>query len=237
MERRQTRSGRFEGRRLATWAMSLALLPVVAAAQEPAKQPKGRGFVFGGAIGGGSHSFPGGEGRVIAIGPVDGVEQMPYMGEVSVRSAKVVPASAVTPDTEYTMPLPASEATGGFSMHGGFAFNKRVALMAKVGISAGYDDGSINNLVGGVVARFWPTSRLWLEAGPAFGEISVSPGDGTLIRSGSIKGTGYQARAGVSVVRKPRWTLDLEAGYSGVDYDGFKANTVSFAVGASRMPR
>ena len=243
MARQQTRNGRFVGRRLAAWAMGLALLPVVAAAETPiatapapAKQPTGRGFVWGAAIGAGSHSFPGGEGRVIAVGPVDGVEKTPYAGEVSLRSAKVVPANAVSPDTEYSVPLPGSETTGGFSMHGGYAFSRRIALVARVGLSAGYDQGSINQVVGGVVARFWPTSRLWLEAGPAFGDIAVSVGDGTVIRSGSITGSGFQARAGVSVVRKPRWTLDVEAGLSGVDYDGFKSNTVTFAVGWTRLP-
>ncbi len=69
MARQQTRNGQFVGRRLAAWAMGLALLPLVAAAETPiaaapapAKQPTGRGFVWGAAIGGGSHSFPGGEG-------------------------------------------------------------------------------------------------------------------------------------------------------------------------------
>jgi opacity protein-like surface antigen len=243
MERQQTRSGEFVGRGLAAWAMGLALLPVVAAAespvttaQEPAKQPKGRGFVWGATVGAGSHSFQSGESLVVAVGPVDGYDVMPYAGQVGTRSAKVVPASAATPGAEFRVPLPASEGTGGFSFHGGYAFNRRVALLMNVGLSAGVTDASVNHVVGGFVARVWPTSRLWLEAGPAYGDMAIATGDDSIIRSGSITGSGYQVRAGVSLVRKTRWTFDLEGGYSSLGYDGFKANTVTFALGASRLP-
>ena len=245
MARQQTRSGQFVGRRLAAWAMGLALLPVVApaetpiaAAPAPAKQPTGRGFVWGAAIGGGSHSFPGGEGRLIAVSPIIKEAQYSYgYYEPATRSAKVVAAGAAPPDAEFAVPLPASEGAGGFSMHAGYAWSRRVALLAKVGLAAGYEEGSINHVVGGFVVRFWPASRLWVEAGPAMGDLTVATGDGSQIYPGSITGSGYQARAGVSVVRKTRWTFDLEAGYSSLSYDGFKADTVTFAIGASRMPR
>lgn len=243
MERQQTRSGRFGGRRLATWAMSLALLPVVAAAESPdttaqgsAKRPKGRGFVWGATVGAGSHSFPGGENVVVAVSPVDGYEPMPYSSPVPTRTAKVVPVSTATPEAEFRVPLPASEGTGGFSFHGGYAFNRHVALLMNVGLSAGVTDSSVNHIFGGVVVRVWPTSRLWLEAGPASGEIAIGVGDDSVIRSGSITGSGYQVRAGVTVARKTRWSFDLEAGYSSLGYQGFTANTVTFSVGASRLP-
>jgi hypothetical protein len=237
MERQQTRSGRFGGRRLATWAMSLALLPAVAAAEDayspaaaPAKQPKGRGFVWGVTVGAGSHSFPGGENVVVAVSPVDGYEVMPYSGALPTRSATVVPASTATPEAEFRVPLPASEGTGGFSFHGGYAFNRHVALLVNVGFSAGVKDSSVNHVVGGGVVRVWPASRLWLEGGLASGDISIGVGDDSVIRSGSITGSGYQVRAGVSVFRQ------IEAGYSSLGYKGFTANTVSFAIGATRLP-
>jgi hypothetical protein len=173
---------------------------------------------------------------MVAVGPVDGYEELPYGGRISTRSAKVVPADAVLPDAELTVAFPESEGTGGFAMHGGYAFNRRVALLLSVGLSAGVAQYGINHVVGGPVVRVWPASRLWLEAGPAFGDIRVGLDDGTTSRSGAIKGSGFQTRAGVSVIRKPRWTLDAEAGYSRLAYDGFKANTVTFAIGASRLP-
>jgi hypothetical protein len=121
-------------------------------------------------------------------------------------------------------------------MHAGYAFSRRTAVLARVGVAAGYENGSINQVVGGVVVRFWPAARLWLEAGPAFGDLAVGTDDGSMISPGSITGSGYQARAGGSLIRKPRWTLDLEGGWSSVSYDGFKSNTVTFAVGWTRMP-
>jgi hypothetical protein len=238
MARQQTRSGQFVGRRLAAWAMGLALLPAVAAAETIAAAPTqatGRGFVWGAAIGAGSHSFPGGEGRVVAVSPIHGA-QPSYGYYQPTRSAKVVAADAVPPDAEFAVPLPASEGTGGFAMHAGYAFSRRAAVLARVGVSAGYENGSLNQVVGGVVVRFWPAARLWLEAGPAFGDLAVGTDDGSMISPGSITGSGYQARAGASVIRKPRWTLDLEGGWSSVGYDGFKSNTVTFAVGWTRLP-
>jgi hypothetical protein len=239
MERQQTRNGQCVGRRLAAWAMGLALLPAVAAADTPVaaapSTPKGRGFVWGAAIGAGSHSFPGGEGRVVALGPIHAT-QSSYGYYQATRSAKVVAANAVPADAELAVPLPASEGTGGFAMHAGYAFSPRAAVLARVGAAAGYDNGSINQVVGGVVVRFWPAGRLWLEAGPAFGDLAVGTDDGSTISPGSITGRGYQARVGGSVIRKPRWTLDLEGGWTSIGYDGFKSNTVTFAVGWTRLP-
>jgi len=51
-------------------------------------------------------------------------------------------------------------------------------------------------------------------------------------------GTGYGVRtaAGFSVLDKPRWTLDLQARFGTLRFDGFRATSVSVGLSASRRP-
>jgi hypothetical protein len=40
----------------------------------------------------------------------------------------------------------------------------------------------------------------------------------------------------VSVLRKPTWSLDVEARFSTIWYGGFRATTATLAFGASKLP-
>ena len=237
MEHARGERGRVGGRRARLLVSGLLLLPVVAAAQGegPKSPPGGSGFLFGAAVGGGRLGFPGGEGLVLALGPAASRENVAGTGEVRVRGAKVVRAGEAPAGAEILVPLPAGEGAGGFSMHGGYAFNRRVAVLLDVGVSGGLSTSDFNHAVGSLLVRLWPTSRLWVEAGPAFGDLGFGS-EGSVVRSGSITGAGFQGVAGVSVLRKPRWSFDVEARYGRIGYDGFSATTFTLGFAASRLP-
>lgn len=238
MEHAKGGRGCVGGSRVWLLASGLLLLPVVAAAQgdRPKSPARGRGFLFGVAVGGGRLSFPGGEGVAVALGPVEGQQAAPGASAVfDVRSAKVVRGSELAPGADLLVPLPASEGAGGFAMQGGYAFNRRLAVLLDVGVSGGLSSADFNHVVGSFMVRLWPTGRFWVEAGPAFGELGYGY-EGSVVEWGSITGSGFQGVAGVSVLRKPRWSLDLEARYSSVGYDGFRATTATLALGAIRRP-
>lgn len=234
------RSGRREGR-FRSWERraliaGLALLPVAAVAEDQGQRPKGRGFVWGAFVGGGRLGFPGGEGQALALGPVDGQERVPGMaGTFGVRSARVVRKGESVAGADRVVPLPRSEGAGSFSMHGGYAFDRRVALLLNVEFAGGLAASDFNHAVGGVALRFWPASRFWIEAGPAFGDLGYGD-EHSVVRSQSITGTGFRGVAGVAVLRKPKWSLDLEVRYSRIAYDGFQATAALFGVSASMRP-
>jgi opacity protein-like surface antigen len=143
---------------------------------------------------------------------------------------------ASVPGAALVVPLPAGEGAGGLSMHAGYAVSRRVAILLDVGIAGGLDESDFNHAVGAFVVRVWPASRIWLEAGPAVGDLGYGA-EGSVVKGQSITGTGVAGRAGVSVLRRPTWSLDLEARYSRIGYDGFRADTLTFGIGASRLPR
>ena len=235
MARGENRIGRLGGRRLLAFAVGLVLLPGMAAAQAPTTRPSGRGFVFGGGLGGGRLSFPGAGDRALALSPVLGQQSVGYGGTVDVRDAVVVAADASVPDAAIVVPFPESEGAAGLSMHAGYAFNRRVAVLLQVGVASGVSTAAFNHATGAFVVRYWPASRLWLEAGPAFGDLGYGYED-SVVRSGAIKGSGFHGSAGVSVMRRAKWSLDVEARFSSIGYEGFRANTATFAIGASRLP-
>jgi len=224
------------GKRRLVLVAGLLLLPVVTSAQSQKARPAGRGFFYGGAIGGGRLSFPGGGGRALALSAVVGEKPVPGTSSaVGVRDATVVAAGEDAPGAERIVPLPAHEGAGGFSMHAGYAFNRRVAVLMDLGICGGLSSADFNHAVGALLVRFRPTSRLWLEAGPALGDLGYGS-DNTVVRSGAITGTGLQGTAGVSVVRRAKWSLDIKAGFSSIGYDGFRVETATLGIGASTLP-
>ena len=119
------------------------------------------------------------------------------------------------------------------TVHVGYAFSPRLAVLADVELLAPYTDG-FTQVVGAVAVRYSPSSRLWLEAGPATGELGYAYEGGTA-GDGSIQGAGVLAAAGVNVVRKPKWTLGLQARYSRIWYDGYQISSLSFGMSAGRV--
>jgi hypothetical protein len=239
MARGLRRETGLEGRRSGWLAWGLLLLPAMAVAQEQApRRSSGRGFVFGGSLGGGQLSFPGGGDRALAIGPVVEHQTFAVWGTsttTDVRDAMVVRAGEDVPGAERVVPLPAHEGAGSLSMSGGYAFNRRVAVLLDVEVSGGLGASDFNHAVGSFAVRYWPTYRVWAEAGPAFGDLGYGMENST-VRSGAITGDGIHGAVGVALVRKPKWSLDVQARFSTIWYDGFRATTAGIAFGASRLP-
>jgi opacity protein-like surface antigen len=217
--------------RICTTACAVGLLPWFgAAARAQTAPPSGRGFVVGGALGGGQLSFGGAEDLALALSPVTGQVDGPY-GSYDTRSAWVVRKGESVPEAERFVPF-ADEAVGGFSMHFGYAFSSHVAVLLDVGVWA----GNFNQAVGGPQLRVWPARRFYVAAGASFSDLRYGYGDS--VGSGfGLDGSGFTVAAGVSMLRRARWSLDLETRYNRLGYDGFHASTLLLQVGASRLPR
>jgi hypothetical protein len=227
---RQCRLGAVAG------AVVLAL-GTVAHAQSTGTRPEGRGFVWGVGLSGGRLAVSGAEGTALAVGPIMGYRVDQLSGDVSeVRTGAVVDAAGVSPDAGLpVVALPASQDAGGFSMHAGYAFSRRLALLLEIDLAAGVESPAFTTVYGGVVARFWPARRVWVEAGPASGDLTYRY-EMTSVEQFSGTGFGLRSAAGVSVLRKPRWSLDLEARYGTLWFQGFRVSTLSFGLSASRLP-
>lgn len=219
--------------RLGIVLASLLSLAVSAGAQDSA--PNRRGFVFGGGFTAGGVTFAGAAGRAVAVGPVMSLTVLPYGGGVvESRSIQVVDRFEAPPaDAVWVVPFPKSANGVVLTMHGGFAFSPRLALLADVEVLAPYERG-FNHLVIGAVVRVSPIRRLWVEAGPAASDLGYAY-EGGATDSGAITGTGVLAAAGVTVVKKAKWTLDLQARYGKVWYDGFQARNLSFGLSVGRV--
>jgi hypothetical protein len=195
----------------------------------------GRGWIWGGGISAGWLGFPGGENEVLAVGEV--TEGFTLAGEpFEGRGGEIVdPASPAAAGATRLASLPASEASAGLSFHGGYAFSRRLALLVHVQLVAGVESG-FSSAQGGLMLRVWPTSRLWLEAGPASGDLTYGY-EGTVVEEFTDTGYGVRTGAGLTLIHEPRWALDLEARFGTMAFDGFRASSVGFGLSASTRPR
>jgi opacity protein-like surface antigen len=216
-------------RRWWTGLVGLLFLSLGVDTRAQTARPSGRGFVAGGALGGGQLSFGGAEDLSLALSPVTGQIAGPY-GSYDTRSAWVVRKGESVPEAERVVPF-ANEAAGGFSMHVGYAFSPHVAVLLDVGVWA----GNFNQAIGGPQLRVWPTRRMYVAAGPSFGDLRYGF-EGSVVGSG-LDGSGFTAAAGVSMLRRARWSLDLETRYNRLGYDGFHTSTLLLQLGASLLPR
>jgi hypothetical protein len=122
-------------------------------------------------------------------------------------------------------------------MHGGYAFSSRVAVLMDIGAWAGGYSQGFNEAVGSFMVRVTPASRVWIQAGPAFSDLGYGYG-GSVVRSGTLQGSGLSAVVGATTVRGARWSLDVEARYGRLTYDpGFRTSTAILQLGVSRGPR
>lgn len=207
-------------------AVLLGSLAAPAGAQD-ANAPSGRGWIIGGGLTAGNTAFTGGEGMAVAVGPVVEFQVLGVGGQViAQRRLDLIDASTTPPPgTVHVAPIPRSQGGGALTVHGGYAFSPRVALLADVEVMTSVDDGFSNGVFAAVL-RCRPVKRLWIEAGPARGDLSYGYQD-TVSKSNSITGSGFLAAGGVSVMARERWTLDVQARYSKVWYPGFEARNLS----------
>jgi len=206
----------------------------VSAGAEDRSNADGRGWIFGGGITSGTIAFAGAEDLAVAVGPVDRVEA-PLLGPaIAERRIEVIDASAPPPpETVHVAPFPQSTTGAAITLHGGYAFSPRVALLGDMEVMASTSDG-FGNAIGAVVLRYRPVRRVWIEAGPATADLSYGF-ENTGSVSGSVTGTGFLAAGGISVLEKERWTLDLQARYGKIWYEAFQTRNVSVGLSIGRV--
>ena len=211
-------------------AVVLALGLAASAEAQDANSPGGRGWIIGGGLTAGSTAFIGAEGLAVAVGPVVSYQALPLSGQVLVeRRLDLIDASAPPPaDAVHVATFPRSQGGGALTVHGGYAFSPRLALLADVEFLTSVNDG-FGNGVFAAVLRCRPVKRVWIEAGPALGDLAYGY-QHTVSKSDSITGSGFLAAGGISVLAKERWTLDAQARYAKVWYPGFQARNLSFGL-------
>lgn len=209
--------------------------PVVA--QETGNVSTGRGFFVGGGLLGGQLGWPGGDGLTLNVGEAIDTRTIPNAGAtITVRDGALVDGSrAGEGKAVRTAPLPRTQGAAALTMHLGYAFSPRAALILSAEVVTSVDDG-FGTTMGGVVLRYWPASRLWIEAGPASGDMSYGY-DLNVVEE--FTGTGYGARAalGLTVVERPRWALDVVGRVGTLRFDGFEARSFSVGVVGRTRPR
>ena len=158
------------------------------------------------------------------------MQALPFGGGVlAERRLDLIDASAPPPaDAVHVATFPRSQGGGALTVHGGYAFSPRLALLADVEVMTSVNDGFSNGVFAAVM-RCRPVRRVWIEGGPAAGDLGYAYGD-SATKSNSITGAGFLAAGGVSVLAKERWTLDAQARYTKVWYPGFQARNLSFGL-------
>lgn len=207
-----------------------------ARAWEPSNPPKpreGRGFVFGMGLGPSQIRFGRAEDLALVIGGATGTLTLPYAGtSFELRAGRVVPRALVDAAPDLLVPIPSSQDGAALSLQFGWSFSRRFALLVDIDGSGGWSD-SFSHLLGGFVMRYSPAPRLWLEAGPASGDLSYGFGK-SIAQDVAGRGTGILVGAGVALVRKPMWMLDLQARSGTLWYEQFRATNLSVQLGIIR---
>jgi hypothetical protein len=192
-----------------------------------------RGWVIGGGLTGGNLSFPGAGSKAVAVGPAHYVPTAFGAGYAE-RPIALIDAAGIPPEeTVHVARFPESQGAAAMTFHAGYAFSPRAALLLEVEYMGSPTGDFGNGIVAGVL-RYRPMGRIWIEAGPASGDIGYTY-EGTLSETGAISGAGFLAAAGMSLLERPRWTLDVQARYGQIWYDGFQARNVSFGLSVGRV--
>ena len=212
----------------------LIALATHALASDPSPVPtphEGRGFVFGIGLGPSQMRFGGADGLALVIGGPTGT--IPLLGGESLvaRSGEIVPLALVLPGADGVVPIPKSQGGAAVSLQFGWSFSRRLALLADVEANGGWDN-SFNHVVGGLPVRYSPVWRLWVQAGPAAGAVKYGFSNSVVDFSGT--GKGFLVAAGVILVRRPMWLLDLQARSLPLWYERCSAPSLSVQLGIIR---
>lgn len=202
-------------------------------ATNPPKPGEGRGFVLGVGFGAARVDFGGAEDLALVIGGPTGTLTFPSGGgTIEVRRGQIVSRSLVPADAEGVVPIPSNENGLGISFQAGWSFSPRFAALLDFDIAGKLHD-SFDNFIVGIVARYSPTSRVWIEAGPAFGELRYGS-SGSVVHDFAGRGSGVLVGVGVAIVKRPVWYLDVQARAGTLWYEQFRATNVSAQLGVSR---
>jgi hypothetical protein len=211
----------------------LAVLLLVAGpayAADPPQPGNGRGWMFGLGLGPGRVSFGGAKDLAVVIGGPTRRRTVSYLGtSFEVTTGEVVPRMLIPADAESIVPIPSVESGLAVSLHVGYSYSPRWAALFEMDGAGGYED-SFTNFMGAFVARYSPASRVWIEAGPAFGNLTYNNVDIEGLGAGGLVG------AGLEIVKRPKWRIDVELRAGTLWYREFRATNLSaqLAIGRRR---
>jgi hypothetical protein len=214
------------------FAIAVALQAHAAEPSSPPKPREGRGFMFGVGLGPSQMRFSGAEDLALVIGGPTQTITLPHGGgTLELRSGEIVSRTLVPPGTTGVVPFPASQNGAALSLQFGWSFSRRFAVLLDFDVGGGWDN-SFNHLIGGPQLRYSPSSRLWIEAGYASGELAY--GFSKSVAHIPDTGGGIFVAAGVPLVRKAMWMLDLQARSGTLWYKQFRATNLSVQLGIIR---
>jgi len=212
--------------------MAVALCARAEDPPAPAEPREGRGFVIGGSLGPGRLNFGGAEGLVLVIGESIGTIDLGGGQSLDARAGKIVPRALLPADAEGLIPIPARQNGFALSAQIGWSFSRRFALLAEFDINGGWSD-SFNQVNEGLALRYSPTPRLWLEAGPARGNLAYGFAE-SVAQDVAGAGSGFLVAGGVVLLRKPKLLLDIQVRSGTLWYDQFRATNLSVQLGVMR---
>jgi hypothetical protein len=207
-----------------------------------AKPHEGRGFVIGVGLGAGGIDFANEERLALYVGAKTTAEGGCSFGTcffTQVRSARVAPRGTVVPGAEQVVSFPASQSVGSFSFVAGWSFSPRVAALLDAELAARWEGDGFGQVLGGIVVRYSPVGRLWVEAGPSFGDLqyvfnSDSLGQFHENEAARVHGEGVLAAMGYELVRKRTWRVDGQLRVSAMWYDELRTTSLSLQLGIHR---
>ena len=210
--------------------------------QETSKKSAGTGFFWGAGLTGGQLGFQGAEGLRVAVGDVSEYRAYPYAGVIEVRDAAVVESGAVPADAVRVEAFPSGEPSAGLAAQAGWAFSRRLAVVFDLEL-LGNVRGGFSQFVGGISLRCSPSSRLWVAAGPSLAQVVYGYKDpaspfSTTTADQAITGQGVQVAAGLALVSRPLWALELQGRFAENGFEqGFRTRSFSAGLAYSRRPR
>jgi hypothetical protein len=114
----------------------------------------------------------------------------------------------------------------------GWFLRPRLALLYDVFVVliADAEEGySAGNVVASLGAQYWVTPTIWVKGGVGMAELVVA----TYVGEGKTRGPGVTAGAGLELLRKGRFAIDIEARVSHGDFDGHGLTNFGVLLGAN----
>jgi hypothetical protein len=212
------------------WAVMCAGLMLALAGRGEADE--GRGFVIGGGLGPTRLNFGGAQGLVLVLG--DSLGRIEFRGgdSLELRAGVIVPRTLLPSNVSDVVPVPAHQNGGVLSIQIGYSFSRRLALLADFDLNGGWDN-SFNQVMGAAAVRYSPARRIWLEAGPASGDLSYGFGS-AVAQNVAGSGYGFLAAGGVVLMQKSKFQMDVQARSGTLWFDRFRITNVSVQIGVMR---
>jgi len=111
---------------------------------------------------------------------------------------------------------------------GGMVTDKLAIVVDGSGILKTEDDVDLTSIVSGIAAQYWVSPRVWVKGGVGAGQLGVSSGK---VSETSDLGLGFLGGAGVEIVQKKKFTLDLQVRFTTAKIEGDRVNNVSALFG------